>query len=76
MELILRSNNEQSIAKILALAKKLNVVIEKNDIAGVKSDREAIKQRILNFKSGGLSPFGDAANWEREQRADRELPFS
>ncbi|WP_257668277.1 hypothetical protein [Parapedobacter tibetensis] len=76
MELILKTNNEQSMAKILALAKKLHVIIEKKDMDTGKSDREAIKNRILNFKSSGPSPFGDAATWEREQRADRELPFS
>ena len=31
MELILKSNNEDSLAKIIALAKKLNVVIEKKN---------------------------------------------
>lgn len=76
MELILKSNNEQSIAKILALAKRLNVIIEKNTIDLDKNDREAIKYRILNFKSVSLPPFGDAAEWEREQRTDRDLPFS
>lgn len=36
MELILKSNNEQSMAKILALAKKLNIVIEKKMTLPVK----------------------------------------
>ncbi|SEM67841.1 hypothetical protein SAMN05216436_106186 [bacterium A37T11] len=31
MELILKTNNEQSLAKIVALAKKLHVIIEKKD---------------------------------------------
>lgn len=63
------------MAKILALAEKLNVTIERKDTDTGESDREAIKHRILNFKSD-TSPFGDAAKWEREQRQDRELPFS
>ncbi|EHQ30083.1 hypothetical protein [Mucilaginibacter paludis] len=76
MELILKSNNEQSMAKILALAKKLNIVIEKkNDLAG-EIEKEVIKNRILNFKAKGTLPFGDAAGWEREQREDRALPLS
>ena len=77
MQLILKSNNENSIAKIVALAKKLNVTIEKQDkLIEDKRDKEDLKQRILNFKAKGLSSFGDAAEWERDEREDREFPFS
>lgn len=76
MEVVLKSNNEEKIAKILALAKKLNIIVEKKDTVIAKNDREAIKHRILNFKADNPSPFGDAAEWERKQREDRELPFS
>ena len=76
MELVLKSNNEQSIAKIIALAKKLDVTIEKK---AIKADKEnkAIKERILNFKASTISSsFGDALDWQKEQREDRNLPFS
>jgi hypothetical protein len=76
MELILKSNNKQSMAKILALAEKLNVIIEKKDIDNDENAREAIKNRILNFKSNGALPFGDAVEWQREQRQDGQLHFS
>lgn len=76
MELILKSNNEESLAKIIALAKKLNVVIEKKNADFNKSSRTKLKNRILNFKATGSSSFGDAAEWEQHQRSDRELPFS
>lgn len=76
MELILKSNNEEKIAKVLALAKKLNIIVERKDTVIGKNDRETLKHRILSFKDDGPSPFGDAAQWERKQRADRELPFS
>ncbi|QEC75800.1 hypothetical protein [Mucilaginibacter ginsenosidivorax] len=76
MELILKSNNEQSIAKIIALAKKLNVVVEKKDADSNSNDKAAIKERILNFKASKPSPFGDAVAWQNEQREDRDLPFS
>lgn len=76
MEVVLKSNNEEKIAKILALAKQLNIIVEKKDTVIGKHDREATKHRILNFKADGPSPFGDAAEWERKQREDRELPFS
>lgn len=76
MELILKSNNEESLAKIIALAKKLNVVIEKKNADFNKTTRINLKNRILNFKATGSSSFGDAAEWEQDQRSDRELPFS
>jgi hypothetical protein len=62
MELILKSNNEQSIAKIIGLAEELHVVIEKKNVIADKTSKKAIKKRILNFKSASsLSSFGDAA---------------
>ena len=76
MELILKSNNEESLAKIIALAKKLNVVIEKKNADFNKTSRANLKNRILNFKATGSSSFGDAAEWQQHQRSDRELPFS
>ena len=76
MELIMKSNNMEKIAKILALAKRLNIIVEKRVPVIKKTDKAALKQRILNFRADGPSPFGDAAKWEREQREDRELPFS
>ena len=76
MELILKSDNEESLAKIVALAKKLNVVIEKKATGFNKTARVNLKNRILNFKASAPSSFGDAAEWEQGQRADRELPFS
>lgn len=75
MEVVLKSNNEKKIAKILALAEKLNVIIEKRDSIVDQNDKEAIKHRILNFKNSTLSSFGDPADWEREQREERDLPF-
>jgi len=76
MELILKSDNKQSIAKILAFAKKLNVSIEQREVDGNQLERELLKNRILKFKTKGTNPFGDAAKWEREQREDRSLPLS
>lgn len=76
MELILKSNNEDSLANIIALAKKLNVVIEKKNADLNKKARTNLKNRILNFKAEESSSFGDAMDWERDERSDRELPFS
>jgi hypothetical protein len=77
MELILKSNNENSIAKIVALAKKLNVIVEQQTkVIEDKNEKDELKRRILNFKANGPSSFGDASEWERNEREDRELPFS
>ena len=77
MELILKTNNENSIAKIIALAKKLDVAIEQRGKVVDDNDKnEELKKRILNFRAKGRSSFGDAAAWECDEREDRELPFS
>ncbi len=74
MELILKSNNEQSIAKIIALAKKLDVIVEKKNEDPDITTKQTLKERILNFKAGVSSSFGDASSWQKEQREDRDLP--
>jgi hypothetical protein len=77
MELILKTNNENSLAKIIALAKKLNVaVIQQDKIIENKSEVEELKKRILNFRAKGDSSFGDAVDWQKNERSDRDLPFS
>ncbi|MFC0516536.1 hypothetical protein ACFFGT_20180 [Mucilaginibacter angelicae] len=76
MELILKSNNKQSIAKIIALAKKLNVIVEEKNIDAEGLTREALKKRILNFKAASESSFGDPEQWQKSQREDRDLPLA
>jgi hypothetical protein len=77
MELILKSNNEQSLDKIIALAKRLDVaIVKKNTEADNTNTRETLKNRILNYNAPTFSSFGDAAEWQKKQREDRELPFS
>jgi len=76
MELILKSDNEQSLAKIIALAQKLNVSFEEKNTDIVRTEKASLKSRILKFKALGPSSFGDAQLWERNERMDNELPFS
>lgn len=76
MELILKSDNKESIAKIIALAKELNVIIEEKDTETASINREALKERILNFRATSESSFGDPVQWQRDQREDRELDIS
>lgn len=76
MELILKSDNKQSIAKIIALAKKLNVIVEEKSMEPESISREALKERILNFRATSESSFGDPVQWQRAQREDSELDIS
>jgi hypothetical protein len=77
MELILKTDNKNSIAKIVALAKELHVSIEQKDLpAHEKSSTEELKDRIRNFRASGPSSFGDPLEWQKETRRDRDLPFS
>jgi len=76
MELILKTDSENSIAKIIALAKSLNVSVEqRRGEIKTKKEKEQLVNSILNFNAKGDSSFGDAAEWQRSQRDDRDLPF-
>lgn len=76
MELILKSDNKTNLEKVIALAKKLQISIEQRDTDVKSSDqKEILKERILNFKAEKSSSFGDANDWQRDQRADRDLPI-
>lgn len=67
MELILKSNDETSIAKVIELAESLRMDIEIKELKiEANSEREAAKARILNFKSTTPSSFGDASKWQEE----------
>lgn len=77
MELTLKTDNEQDLAIILALAARLNIVVEKSEkFLPNLSERELIKTRIQTFKSTKPSSFGDAQEWQRSQRAECDLPFT
>lgn len=76
MELILRTDDEDSIAKILALAKKLNIIIEQREMMKNDGERAEIYKRILAHKASGPSSFGDALEWQLNERKDRDLPFT
>ena len=77
MELVLTSNDENSLAKIISLAKKLNVIVERRITSEEGTeDIEVIKQRLLNFKATMPSSIENPLIWQREQRKDRDLPFS
>jgi hypothetical protein len=77
MKLILETDNKNKIAKVIALAKQLNITIEQHDSLGkTYIEKNILIDRILNFEAKLPSSFGDAVSWQQEQRQDRDLPFS
>jgi hypothetical protein len=56
------------------------VEIEKSDASPVQipeqkpDERQKMMDYILNYQNDKPS-FGDAAEWQRRERADRDLPF-
>lgn len=75
MELVLKFNSNQQPVKMVVSAKKLNTLSEKRNTGKKALSRKDLRERILNFKAAVSSDFGDAAEWEKAQRVDRELPF-
>lgn len=76
MELILKSDNKQSIAKIIALAKELNIIVEEKSTETESISREDLKEQILNSRAASESSFGDPVQRQRAQREDCELDIS
>ena len=56
------------------------VEIEKSDVSPVQipeqkpDERQKMMDYILNYQNDKPS-FGDAAEWQRRERSDRDLPF-
>lgn len=77
MELVLKTDNADKLARIITLAKKLNVAVEQRDSpVAEKPSRGELVERILSFNAETSSAFGDAVTWQRHQRKDRDLPFT
>jgi hypothetical protein len=75
MEIILKTDSAFKVAKVMALAKELDIVVEQRETLVNNDNKEALKKRILHFQKESQSSFGDPAEWERNQRRDRTLPF-
>ncbi len=68
-ELVLISDDADSIAQIVALAKSLNVNIEqRGKLALSQSERKELYNKIKNFNFTGESLFGDPLQWQIEER--------
>jgi hypothetical protein len=67
----LEVNNIQDIELILNLARRLNIPFRQiaNTPEAANDDERAKRvQRILNFKASKPSAFGDALEWQRNER--------
>ncbi len=73
-QLTLTIKNEKDLALLLPLLERLRIeystVPKKHLSAG-----QLAKYRKIIMAGGDASYFGDAAEWQREQRKDRDLPF-
>lgn len=68
MEIILKTDNAIKVAKVMTLAKELNIDVELRNISEKNVNKEALKKRIINFQAESPSSFGDAAECERNER--------
>jgi hypothetical protein len=79
MQVILTIENPQDWLALLPIIERLGISVqttlplpEKNKRAKVKN--LAYHQAII-AQGGDASYFGDAAEWQKEQRQERDLPF-
>ena len=74
----LEVNNDHDIELILNLARRLRIPYRQTTAATEKKsvDQTERIQRILMFRQSKPSSFGDASEWQRKERKDRDMPFS
>ncbi len=76
MTLQLEISNPQDAELILSLARRLNIPFrQSSQKALTKSAREKAIERLRNFNAAAPSSFGDALEWQIQEREDRSLPF-
>ena len=80
MQVTLDIQNPQDWSLLLPLLQRLGISIKASPpVQKIKKQRLnpktlAYHQAII-AKGGDASYFGDASEWQREQRQDRDLPF-
>jgi hypothetical protein len=80
MQVTLNIKNPQDLTMLLPLLDRLGISIQETLPTVKKHKRLSTKtlayhQAIID-KGGDASYFGDAGEWQREQRQERDLPFS
>ena len=78
MQVTLNIQNPQDWTLLLPLLERLGISIQ-GSLPKVKkqdlSNKNLAYHQAIIAKGGDASYFGDAAEWQREQRQERELPF-
>lgn len=73
----LRIERDDDLRQLLELIRKLNLSVihtKRNPTPVPSSERQKMVSYILAFKKDRTS-FGDAAEWQRLERSERELPW-
>jgi hypothetical protein len=80
MEITLTIHDPRDLEILMPLLERLKIQISTKKAAAiaVKSQSAAKKQQLLAIieAGGDASNFGDAAEWERRERQERNLPFN
>jgi hypothetical protein len=78
IQVTLNIQNPQDWTLLLPLLERLGISIQEG-LPKVKKQNLPIKNlayhQAIIAKGGDASYFGDAAEWQREQRQERDLPF-
>ena len=80
MQVTLNIPNVQDWSVLLPLLERFGISIQAT-MPVVKNKKQRLDAKILAYhqaiiaKGGDASYFGDAAEWQRHERQDRELPF-
>lgn len=79
MQVVLNIQNPQDWTVLLPLLERLGISIDAILPMPKKQEQPIVKNlayhQAIIAKGGDASYFGDAAEWQREQRQERELPF-
>jgi hypothetical protein len=79
MQIVLNISNQQDWAVLLPLLERLNISFEmpilSQPIVKQRFVKDLAYHQAIIARGGDASYFGDAAEWQREQRQDRDLPF-
>lgn len=74
-ELILQIWKESDLQELLPVLNRLKIKYVSRKSKGKPSSKE-IEEAVRIIRAGGdFSYLGDAVEWQREQRKDRDLPF-
>ena len=79
MQVVLNIQNPQDWTVLLPLLERLSITVQTTLPPPKKTKKRSVKDlehhQSVIAKGGNASYFGDAAEWQREQRQERDLPF-